>query len=341
MFSATMPTSSTSAPCRLLLLSALISLCACAPQDMRPGPPELGEYVSRNDYLQLLEPRGDRILHGAGANPVDFADYWNEMSRTPPVLYGTHFDLMSLRPNWPFMVREVVDRHPEFIIPQIALSLTYDGRPYEVGVAKGELDTQLDILCQGLAAINRPVFLRIGYGFGAPATGYRPEPYRHAWIRTVETIRLRYGLRHVAMVWCYAADGGASDFMEYYPGDQYVDWWALDLFDPRTTTSRTTRAFLAAATEHGFPVMIGETAPRGVLIEPDSRIWERWFVPMLRFIRRNPGIKAFCYVNWDAGGTRLAGDLDLLQRYRFHLEDQVYQHAGPLDELRWQLEWEE
>jgi hypothetical protein len=311
----------------------------CAAGDLQPTPAELGPYVSRNDYLQLLEPRGDLILHGAGANPADFAEYWRELSRTPPALYATHLDLMTLPPDWALPVLATVDGYPAFVIPQIAVSLTHDGRPYEVNVAQGQLDQQLDVLCEGLAALRRPVFLRLGYGFGSPTTAYRPEPYRHAWERVVDAIRIRHGLRQVAMVWCYAADSGA-EFMPFYPGDDYVDWWGLDLFDPRTTVARSTRQFLAAADEHGYPVMIGETAPSAAPVEPDSRIWQRWFVPLFRFMRTNPGIKAFCYINWDAGDTRIAGDLDLLMAYSRALDDPIFQHAAPLDEMRWRLEWD-
>ncbi len=325
-------------PCLLALLAGMLA-AGCAGTDLRPAPAELGQYASRNDYLRLFEPRGDLILHGAGANPPDFAAYWRELSRTPPLLYATHLDLDALRPGWALQVLEVVDRYPLPVLPQIALSMTHEGRPYEVNVARGELDAQLEILCQGLAALRWPVFLRIGYGFGSPLTAYRPEPYRHAWQRTVETIRVRHGLRGVAMVWCYAADSGA-DFMPYYPGNEYVDWWGLDLFDPRATQAQSTREFLAAAHRHNCPVMIGETMPRGVPIEPDSRIWERWFVPLFRFIRANPGIKAFCYINWEAGGQRLAGDLDLLVRYTQTMEDGAFLHAVPLEELRWRLGWD-
>lgn len=327
----------------MLLALAVLALFQCAApelrSELRPDTSELGEFISRDDYLKLLEPRGDRILHGAGANPFDFADYWKEMARTPPVLYATHIDLATLRPDWVHSIRQVIDRHREAVIPQIAVSLTYEGRPYEVEVTMGELDRQLDILCHGLRSLDRPVFLRIAYGFGSPSTGYRPEPYRHAWARIVETIRLRYGLRHVAMVWCYAADSAIPHFMDYYPGERYVDWWALDVFDPRTFGRETTRSFLAAARQHGFPVMIGETAPRVAAIAPDSKVWEYWFVPFFRFVRRNPGIKAFSYINWEAGDTRIAADLDLLQRYRQTLKDATFQHAVPFNELRWQLEW--
>jgi len=326
---------------RFLIAILILILGGCAPGDMRPAPDELGRFASRDDFLQRLEPRGNRILHGAGANRDDFAEYWDELTRTPPVLYATHFDLMYLREDWTFFVREAIDPYPLAIIPQIGLSMTYDGQPYTQQVARGDLDMEIEILCRGLAQLGRPVFLRLGYGFGSPLTGYRPESYRLAWERVVETIRLRHDLRNVAMVWCSVADGNRADFMAFYPGDQYVDWWGVDLFDPRAFFAPGTEEFVEAARQRGYPIMIGEAAPRGRGIEPDGRMWERWFVPFFRFIRVHPNVKAFCYINWAAGNTRIAADLDLLQQYRDTLDDDLYQHAAPLDELRWQLEWEE
>ena len=39
--------------------------------------------------------------------------------------------------------------------------------------------------------------------------------------------------------------------------------------------------------------------------------------------------------------TALAADLDVLQRYRDELDDDNYLHATSLEELRWELEWED
>ena len=326
---------------RLALVLSYCLLVGCVGAGLQPSPDQLGTTASRQDFLRRLEPHGDRILHGAGANAQDFGEYWEEVPRTPPVIYATHLDLMSLRPDWPMYVRMALDRYPQMVIPQIGLSMTYSGKPYEVDVALGQLDRQIEVLCVGLAILGRPAFVRLGYGFNSPETGYRPEPYRQAWIRVAESIRIRHGLRNVAMVWNAAADAPLAGCMDFYPGDQWVDWWGIDLFDPRATIAQGTITFLEAARERGYPVMIGEATPRGLTIEPDSHVWERWFVPFFQFIRRYPNIKAFCYVSWRAGETRIAGDLDLLQRYRDEVSQNQYLHAADLDELRWAVQWED
>ena len=319
----------------------LVAVGCTTTTEMHPSGDPLGYFASREDHLQRLEPRGNRILHGAGANPEDFAEYWEELARTPPLLYATHLDLMWLREDWAFALIDVLARYPAYVIPQIALSMTHEGSSYANRVASGELDVQLDIFCAGLRALGRPAFVRVGYGFNSPLTGYRPDSYRRAWTRVAETIHLRHQLDDVATVWCYAADRAPSDFMPFYPGDQYVDWWGIDLFDPLSFQSESTLDFMAAASERGYQVMIGEAAPRGPGIEPDSGMWERWFRPFFRFVRGQPGVKAFCYISWYVGNTRIAADLDVLQRYRDELDDDNYLHATSLEELRWELEWED
>ncbi|MEW6752380.1 MAG: glycosyl hydrolase [Candidatus Latescibacterota bacterium] len=327
-------------PAPTLVLLLLLVLGCAPPQDGSLGGVRSAEFASREDHTQLLEPQGQRILHGAGPNLEDFRDYWDEVERTPPVLYATHFDLAWLPQDWAYLVEAAVSPRAQLVIPQIGLSLTYEGRPYEDRVSRGDMDAQIQVLCEGLRYLNRPAFLRIGYGVTSPYTRYRPEPYRQAWQRIVDTVRTRYRLHQVAMVWGYAADPGDPGFMDFYPGDELVDWWGIDLFDPAGFTSTTTEAFLRGASEHGHPVMVGEAAPRGLGVHPDNGAWQRWFVPFFRFLRVHPQVKAFCYLHWTLGKTQISGDLDVLREYSLELEVPVYVHAAPADELRWALEWE-
>ncbi len=320
---------------------ALLVAVGCAGSSGPPAPDVLGPFASRQDFLHRLEPHGNRVLHGAGANPQDFADYWDELERTPPLLYATHLDLMTLREDWPAYVGLAVNRFPSVVLPQLAVSMTYNGRPYEVDVALGRLDRQIEILCAGLAALQRPAFVRLGYGFNSPTTGYRPEPYRQAWVRVAESIRVRHGLRQVAMVWGAAADAPMAGAMDFYPGDSWVDWWGIDVFDPSGMVSDGTVTFLEAARERGYPVMVGEATPRGLTVETGSHAWERWFVPFFRFVHRHPNIKAFCYINWRSGEARISSDLDLLPRYVDELSRDEYLNSAASDDLRWSLQIDE
>jgi hypothetical protein len=47
------------------------------------------------------------------------------------------------------------------------------------------------------------------------------------------------------------------------------------------------------------PVLIGESTPRYVGVLSGQTSWDTWFYPYFKFIADNPGIKMFCYINWN------------------------------------------
>jgi hypothetical protein len=215
---------------------------------------------------------------------------------------------------------------------------------YEQEVADGQLDAQIHALCEGLRLLQRPASIRIGFEFNGPWNGYEPQAYKAAWRRIVSTFRTS-GLDEVAAVWCYCPPpssrehphGRDRDYLAYYPGDDYVDWWSIDLFSAEDFRLDNTQAFLQDAQQHGFPVMIGESTPRWVGgVRAGEETWRSWFAPYFTFIHAWPAIKAFCYISWnwaeyplwaDWGDARIWINKAILQRYRQELADPVYRHA--------------
>ncbi len=55
-------------------------------------------------------------------------------------------------------------------------------------------------LLDALTAYNRPVYLRLGYGFNDPANKYAPDVYMSAWKKFHERIQAK-GSTNVALVW--------------------------------------------------------------------------------------------------------------------------------------------
>ena len=104
--------------------------------------------------------------------------------------------------------------------------------------------------------------------------------------------------------------------MPWYPGDDYVDWWAVNVFgDFNTPGSVPSNAgigspyvlqFIEAAVNRSFPVMLGETTPRQVGGDAMPNgcaykdAWNSWYKPYFEMINNaSLNIKAFCYINWD------------------------------------------
>jgi hypothetical protein len=129
--------------------------------------------------------------------------------------------------------------------------------------------------------------------------------------------------------------GKLGDVMKYYPGDEWVDWWAVDIF--QTHDIGKSKPIIGEAHKHGKPMMIGESTPHSVGVLEGEESWEKWFVPYFELIRTSPGIKAFCYINWnwakypqweDWGDARLQQNNVVLDLYRKEMSIQLYQHAS-------------
>jgi hypothetical protein len=321
-------------------------------------------HVERLDFGRRLEPAGNRVLHGAGQDPDEFREYYRAVGpRTKPALYMTYLDLRSDVPAYfERLSQELREHRPYRILPQIGLYFTgvadedhHPERHYEAEIAAGRHDARIEELCSGLRQLGRPAYLRIGFEFNGPWFGYEPEPYRAAWVRIVSTLRRR-GLRDVAAVWCYCPLPSAReephvprtdrDYLPYYPGDEWVDWWAIDLFSPDNFAMDNTRWFMEDARQRGFPIMIGESTPRWVGgVQAGAAAWDAWFAPYFRFVREHPTVKAFCYINrdwgkypvWrDWGDARIQVNEAILERYVRELGDPLFLHAE-LDEEQFRM----
>jgi len=299
----------------------------------------------------MLEP-AQGVLHCAGQSDADFADYTALMgSENPPAVTMHYFGLKNWwtdAPGWAQSVQTQLDQYPDnYLAVQVGLSLTVDGKPtahYEGEVASGALDKEIDALLDALETLAHPVYLRIGYEFnGLSWNGYQPETYKSAFKHIAEKVRARN--LEVALVWDAAA-GGTSNIMDFYPGDEYVDWWGINWFQPSQIGNTLSQTLLTKAKEHNKPVMIGESSPAGLGTKAGQERWNTWFAPYFQQINENPQIKMFCYINtdWTAypdfpqwkswGDARLQNDTLVTRLYRTEITSSRYLHGGSENKVR-------
>lgn len=307
--------------------------------------------VPRAFYGKRLEPRESVVLHGAGqSDGVSFAAYTQAMGTAKPMLSMSYVDLHDDIPAYFARLRAELAKYSELIVPQIGLAMNEGDakKHYEQEVADGADDSRLRALCAGLKSLDRPVFLRVGYEFNGPWNGYRADAYIAAFRHVSHTVRA-CGLDNVAIVWDWAADqeldaeragakanDAAQRFERFYPGDAWVDWWGINLFSTESLSSGATRAFLADAETHGFPVMIGESAPLHHSVSEGQHAVDAWFAPYFGLIRSSRGIKAFCYIDWDWssypqwkdwGDGRVEKDATVLKFYRAQVGSALFANA--------------
>lgn len=292
------------------------------------------EPVPRTYYGARLEPVS-RVLHGAGQIRVsDLASYSQAVAPYNPAVFMDYCDVRGDGALYAGKLKVKLQAFPKYTAVQLGLSMTCDGMPwehYEHDVAAGIYDRCLLVLLSNLKQLAVPFYIRIGYECNGSWNGYEPEAYKKAFRRVTRLIRAS-GIE-AATVWC-PHPNNLPKAMRYYPGDEWVDWWAVDIFSPSHIVK--CRPLIAEARKHAKPVMIGESTPRGVGVLGGKASWDQWFGPYFDLIHTSPGIKAFCYINWswadfpqwtDWGDARLQQNQEVAALYRKEMALPLYQHA--------------
>jgi hypothetical protein len=137
----------------------------------------------------------------------------------------------------------------------------------DAAVAAGQDDATIVNMATALKSVGSPIFLRwywemnlTGSENHADCNPGAPFRYVAAW-QHIWTIFQRVGATNVAFVWC----PGRTDIKlapQYYPGNQYVDWIAVDGYadTSSTTFAQLVSPFYQAFVATGKPMMVAETA---------------------------------------------------------------------------------
>jgi Glycosyl hydrolase family 26 len=159
----------------------------------------------------------------------------------------------------------------------------------------GGYDANLTALAQWIKQANRPVYLRIGYEFDNPSNHYDPQQYIQAFRYVVDFLR-RQGVKNAAYVWhTDLGDHPGAQWQDWYPGDDYVDWFGVSIFE--TTQVPMAAKFQKLAQEHGKPFMICESSPWHMYTARDKTYWLN---RIFKFIKEQD-VKIFSYIdcNWN------------------------------------------
>ena len=197
----------------------------------------------------------------------------------------------------------------------------------------GQYDGNLMKLAQWIKAANRPVYVRIGYEFDNPANHYAPELYVEAYQHVVDFLR-KEGVTNAVYVWhSYTAHDLGTQWMDWYPGDDYVDWFGASLF--ATTQLGAVKSFMQLARAHQKHFMIAESTPWGVYT---VRGKIDWYEHVFSFIEKND-VEALCYIDsdWDAmsmfqnqaiGDARLEDDQETKELWLNKVRQERYLNAS-------------
>lgn len=313
-----------------------------------------------------FEPADGLVYHGVGQYPQGVDEYDAAMpDSTRPLLVKLYVDIPGSRGQNYDALRQALAREKAIgRFPELSIGF-HDGRGSTDSVIA--MTTQHDAIIDSIAKICKEygsrMFLRPGFEFNGPWNAYHPYLYVTAFRKIINRFDAMGAGDSVAIVWCYYPGNAPNDFdstdargPRWYPGDAYVDWFGLDLFnstdfDPAQpdsvrgaiSTKGKSERFLAMARAKGKPVLLSETSAKGVNITADPQDggadWSIWFAPFWSFIGSHPEIKGFCYINWDWrayptwsdwGNARIDSNSYILMKYREEMRKPKYIHL-PFD----------
>jgi len=235
----------------------------------------------------------------------------------------------------------LMDKYPKSVV-HLGLYMV-DGLE---GVLSGRYESNLEKLGNFFNEHKRPFFLRIGYEFDNPENNYEPGQYTRAYRRIVDTLR-GMGVDNVAYVWHSYASSRDHNLMDWYPGDKYVDWFAISYFNPYNDENMNEVASIARL--YDKPLMIAESTPNNIGTKKGKESWDKWFRFVFKYIEEND-VRIFAYINcsWDGlpqfrdlgwGEARLEVNRIVKENWINTVKDEKFLHAS--EELFQLLKYEQ
>jgi hypothetical protein len=304
-------------------------------KEEKPSIPSNLKYT----YDAKFEPPVGKVLHGMGQWPDGNKDYLSVLSKDNyPASELFYINVDDTPRGWqPELIEEFFKRmKAEGVIPHIDIHLRtnqpaggVDSLPdplyaiddeYAAG-PNPKIEKRIQDIIDIVKAHEDPVFVRIGGEFSGFWNGYHPYDFPKAFQKVVTAFR-NAGVDNAAFIWCYEPvapdnfDECDSKGCKWFPGDEYIDWYGLDVFNSWEFSSveddrnplyaqryQNSLKFLEMAKDHNKPVILAETSARDPVLTSSQadgvNDWNSWFVPFFKFIENNPQIKAFHYINVD------------------------------------------
>lgn len=302
-----------------------------------------------------FEPPDGRVIHGLGQYvPFFYSDSENwqlvheyqQAINQIPVIYSVYASIDPILSTFDSTdFQNIVSNHgyPYLLLVGISLHdasyLTGNINIPVNNILSGVLDSQIVKIAQRIKSLNAPTYVRPGFEFGTGNSGIHndpdltPQQFIDIWIH-IHNVFFQENVSSVAWVW-NTVNPSNFNYNEWYPGDQYVDWWGINYFTEGQISSAN--QFLNDAAAHQKPVMICESCPISNGGTTNSTNWNNWFIPYFNKIRNTPHLKAFVYISdpWDKPGffsnwpdSRITSNEMIRQNYGIEITDTTYIHMS-------------
>ncbi len=315
-----------------------------------------------------FEPPAGRALHGWGqishgwntdhpgaqGDKQDYLDYLAAVNQYSPAVIS--FYIHPQREDGQEQLDGFIRRYSEFAAEETwqMAQIAYDFDPADT--LAGKTDLQLEQFFKAISAVGKPVFLRIGWEFNNRGH-FDAIGYRRAYRYIVDKMR-SMNVSNVATLW-HASVPDLNEltgfpvveerpYMDFYPGDDYVDWWSISEFAIDHFRSPGSIEFYENAASRKKPVFIGESAPwmggETIMSFRDPAVIQEsldWFEAYFSLFEEYPHIKGMNLIildwqrwNWiwpqiksGFNNTRLDLFPELAAEYRGFLKSDRFIHS--------------
>ena len=297
----------------LVVVSAVVAVVVTSPFSSSPRPftPAPQVTTSVNPALAPVPPtRG--AYFGAWVGPDVFTQV-NEINAVNSLQQqlGRRLSIVHTYVKW--QARFPTASALTFLDQGSMLLISWAGAD-TLQIGYGADDVWIRTRALQVKALGKPVFLEWRWEMDRPnlrAQVHSGADYVRAWDR-IRRIFADAGVRNAAWVWCPTAAGFADGrAAAYYPGDDQVDWVCADAYPDygsEASFASTAGPFLAWASHHDKPVMIGEF---GVPVSFGDRQRARWLRAAQQVVTGDRQIKAVLYFDASPAGQGPAGSYSL------------------------------
>ena len=225
-----------------------------------------------------------------------------------------YWDLLENMESHVGYYNETPEWDTTFVQLAVSFHLHYEGNDHGDEVAKiwqGHQDSAVIALGEFIKKTSKRIYLRLGFECDIGLNAYPPEDYVKAY-RYIHDMYEEMEVDNVTYVWHTATVPDQAyqgrHYTEWYPGDDYVDWVGISLFNqpwggvvPGWGDLNDAQEVLDFADSLGVPAGIFEAAPYGGVVgNGNGEFWNGWMTPMLNLIEEYD-IKMLSYINanWD------------------------------------------
>ena len=262
-------------------------------------------FKPRHFYGEKFELK-DKVIHGLGqglgTSRVNAAKDYKAMfaSTKQPLIYNTYKGIEDIASDAAQFTRDINQLTTNGKYMAVMISITWKATYPTMPTA-----TAFNAVADALKGLTRPIFLRIEFEYNGSGDwkDYSAEEVLRFYKNMADALERR-NVTNVARVWTITAErGNLNNAMRFYPGDEYVDWFGIDMFEKHHFNNALTRGLVAEAERRKKPVFLPELSPRSVGVDQASD-WDNYFVQLFDFIRDNESVKGFNYIHHEWSGDR-------------------------------------